>query len=332
MHHGIKRRFAAAALCALVSGPTGALEIVYDYRFDRNGFFDPATAAGAARRAVLEAAAAPYAGFSDALSAIAPNGDNHWQVSFRHPSFSSFFEIVSVDDLFVPADTLTIFVGASVSQGPVLGAASVGEIQVSGDASFEQVVTLRGQYGAGAAVPTDYGPWGGSLWLNSRIDWYAGLDASGLGSTQADLLTTVTHELAHLLGVGEAPSWHALVSGPAGAYQFMGTAASGLYGAPVPLDPIAAHWAEGVMSDVDGTIQETLMDPTTARGTREYLTRLDVAGLADLGWQTTPIPEPSTLFSCAAGLIGVALLARRRRALSLWRAPARGALQVGHAG
>jgi hypothetical protein len=324
MLRSIQRRFVATTLCVLVSAPATALEIVYDYRFDRHGFFDPATAAGAARRAVLAAAADPYSSFSDALSAIAPSRDNHWRVSFRHPSFSSFFEIASVDDLAVPADTLTIFVGASSSQGPVLGAASIGEVEVFGDASFAQIMTLRGQDGAGAALPTDYGPWGGSLWLNSRIDWYVGLDASGLGSAQADLLTTVTHELAHLLGVGEAPSWHALATGSAGAYAFDGAASSALYGAPVPLDPIAAHWAEGVMSDVDGTIQETLMDPTTARGTREYLTRLDLAGLADVGWQTTPIPEPSTLLGCAAGLIGLALLARRGRVLSLRRGTALG--------
>ncbi len=52
-------------------------------------------------------------------------------------------------------------------------------------------------------------------------------------------------------------------------------------GGAVPLSPDLAHWREGT---ADGG-QETLMDPSITTGTRKLLTGLDLAGLADVGWQ-----------------------------------------------
>lgn len=307
------RATSAACLFALTLGPAHALDIVFDYRFDRSGFFDTATVEGAQRRSVLEAAADAYDSFSDALAPISPGGGtDSWRVTFKHPSWTTFFEQTTVENLVVPANTMIIFVGSAFSASSVLGAAENGVIQVTGNAAFEATVRVRGQVGALDTVPTDFGPWGGSIWFNRAASWHIGLDTVGLDSTKADLLTTATHEIGHLLGIGEAPSWDAQIAGTSGDYRFTGDASQAAYGGDVPLDPIGAHWGEGVGSFVNGVPQETLMDPTTARGNRELLTTLDLAGLSDVGWQVRPVPEPSTVALGALGLMTLALHSRSR--------------------
>lgn len=294
------------ALTLLTAPATHALEIVFDDRFDRSGFSDAGTAEGAARRAVLEQAAQAYAGFTDTLSAISPQGTDSWQLSFQHPSWTSFFEQATVRDLAVPADTLVVFIGASPFAGSVLGIASGGTVTASGSTQFLDTVAARGQAGALAEVPTDVGPWGGSIWFNSSIAWHTGVDTGGLGFGQSDLLTTVTHELGHLLGFGQAASWQALAGLDAqGQRVFMGAGAMAEHGGPVPLDSSASHWAAGVGAH--------LMDPSTPRGVREPLTALDLAAFGDIGWQVSAVPEPGALGLAGAGLLAVAIARRRPR-------------------
>jgi hypothetical protein len=301
--------------------PARALDVQFDFRFDRSGFFDASGVEGAVRRAALEAAAAPFAAFPDALAAIVVGTESdRWRVSFLHPSWTSVAEVATVENLAVDANTITVFVGASPSFGSVLGIASPGDLAVEGSAAFRDLVSARGQPGALDAVPSDFGPWGGAIWFNSRVRWHFGLGTDGLDADESDFITTATHELAHLLGLGTAPSWDAQVvpgTTPDAPPSFVGPAAVAAFGGPVPLDVIAAHWAEGVASTRpdDGQPQETLMDPTTRRGTRELPTHLDLAGLHDIGWQVTAIPEPATAPLSIAGLLatGVAIARRRLR-------------------
>lgn len=300
----------AAALLLAAGGDAAALSIAFDYRFDR-GFFTAVDGSPIVeRRAALERAALVFAGFGDTLAPIAPAAGDAWSVTMRHPSWSNYFETATVTGLVVPADTLVVFVGGSPSASSVLGIAEAGNTTASGTAGFVATVAARGQDAALASTPRDYGPWGGSIWFNSAQSWYFGADPPAGGSTQPDFLTTATHEIGHLLGFGEAPSWRALIEGAPGAYRFAGMAASALFGGTVPLDAIGAHWAAGVTGQVDGALQGALMDPSTARGTRERMTDLDLAGFADIGWQVSAVPElpPAALFAA-----GVALLALRRR-------------------
>jgi hypothetical protein len=300
----LARRFSLCALLAAAPAPAGAIVIQFDYSHDTQGFFDPAVNPSAAQaRATLEAAGAVYTRLTDDLAAIAPGSGNTWTVGFPSPGGGN----AVITDLAVAEDTMRVFVGGRPLFG-VLGFANAGGIFApAGSPAFLATIAARGQAGAQGAIPTDYGPWGGSITFSASAPWHFDLaTAPSVGTS--DFFTTAVHELAHLLGLGSAPSWGAQVGDDG---FFYGAAAMAAFGGPVPLDPNAGHWAEGVMSTVDGVIQETLMDPTTARGIRELLTELDLAGLSDIGWEVTAVPEPTTAACLALGLL---VLAARRRA------------------
>ncbi len=301
------------ALALLAAGEARALIIEFDYRYDTRGFFTDQVngTPRLERRAVLEQAASFYAGFSDQLSAIEPGTGSNWSVTFTHPSLQG--PPVTVLNESIPANTLRVFVGGSSSAPGVLGFAGVGSaLTATGPASFVDSVLYRGQANAAGAVASDFGPWGGAIWFNANNDWYFGLDGPDLGNTlvpgRPDFVTTATHELAHILGYGEADSWFSQVE--AGA--FTGTQSVAAYGAAVPLDSLALHWANGIYRTVDGVSQETLMDPSTERGLRELPTDLDYAGLADIGWQVTPVPVPPSLWLAGTAISSV-MFARRTR-------------------
>ncbi|MGC4092014.1 MAG: hypothetical protein QM756_29850 [Polyangiaceae bacterium] len=250
------------ALCSITC-TAHALTIEFDYRYDLRGFFtDLETGiARADRRAVLEHAAGFYADFSDQLSAIEPAPGASWSVRFTHPSFAG--PPVTLRDEAVPANTIRIFVGGSNSAPGVLGFAGSGfDLQASGSEAFVSAVFARGQGNTRGESATDYGPWGGFLWLNASYDWYAGLDPAGLSDGRPDLLTTAAHEIGHLLGIGDADAWRAQVIDG----HFVGPASVATYGATVPLDALNMHWADGVFSIVGESAQETLMDSVDPSG------------------------------------------------------------------
>jgi hypothetical protein len=159
-----------------------------------------------------------------------------------------------------------------------LALASIGGYSASGTQSFLDTIKARGQTGALASTPTDFGPWGGSIAFQSTANWHFSNSTTGLESTESDFLSAAIHELCHVLGFGTAPSWATNLSGT----QFVGNNAKGKYdlGGNIPTDSIRVHWVEGT---TDGG-QETLMDPTLSKGVRKALTRLDLAGLQDIGW------------------------------------------------
>lgn len=306
--HGIIWLGSIAAL-----SPAHAINIEFDYTYDTRGFFtDQITGAPITeRRQLLETAASYYSGFTDDLAPIAPQPGDTWSVSFGHPSFAG--PAVTLTDLSVPEDTIRVYVGGSSSAPGVLGAAGIGyNLTATGSSQFVDAVLTRNQSNATGAHAQDYGIWGGSIWFNANNDWYFGKDSSGLTPGHPDFLTTATHELGHILGFGEADSWHSQIDDASGT--FLGASSVAAYGSPVPLDQYHMHWAHGTASTLDGVLQNTMMDPSTVKGQRELPTVLDYAGFRDIGWQVSPVPEPGEWAMLLAGLGLIAFATRPRRA------------------
>ncbi len=200
--------------------------------------------------------------------------------------------------------------------GAIGWAASVYEGYITNDVNL--VVALD------SSSDTDFLAWGGPYWIPGAIsfqddwegvvtfsnawNWYSGTDES---FTDVDLFSVALHELGHVLGVGILESWESHISGD----FFYGANVVGVYGSPVPVESDGGHWLEGTQSTLPGTgiLQTAAFTPSIMYGERQYLTSLDLAGLADIGWSISAIPEPEMLYLLLSGLGIVGLAARRRR-------------------
>ncbi|WP_037952863.1 hypothetical protein, partial [Sulfitobacter donghicola] len=121
---------------------------------------------------------------------------------------------------------------------------------------------------------TDFEPWAGILVLGERDDWGLDLDAPEEGKN--DLLTTVLHELGHVLGIGTSTTFEAL----AVDHTFTGINTLAVNrGAGVPLDEHDGHIEEGFHDD------DALLDPVALIGTRKLPGQLELAMLADIGYE-----------------------------------------------
>lgn len=320
-----------------------AITLEFDYEYDDNNFFNDT------RKATLDKAASYFEPITDNLEAITddPNdytdigptgyyypvqtgvdeegnpiyepGDeeiiNTWTATFSHPSIDGVTQ--SEPDLTVAEDTLKIYVGAKDLSS--LGLGGPGGFSTSGLTDFGKKVKARGQTGALASSPTDFGRWGGSISFDSSLDpeWNWNDDFNDpLEAYEYDLLSVAIHEIGHVLGFGTSPSWNTDVSGS----NFIGTNSVQTYGSNVPLTPDGGHWAEGTISYVNGSSQEAAMDPTlesiyyvnesgevvTAESERKLFTQLDYAGLADVGWQTEAFTASAAVpfeFSPGMGIV-----------------------------
>ena len=242
------------------------LSIAFDFRYDDAGFFDPAA------RATLTAAAASWsARLGDDFEMI-PAGTS---IRTRDPEAPdaegmSFASDVAIDDLLV-------FVGCSDIDGPGGVTATSNHAAAIGSVTDLQLqARLQARYDG-----TNFEPWTGWISFDCDEPWYFDDDVTSTGDlpgTDRDFWTVAMHELAHVLGFGTAMAHFDLVSDtPA----FTGAAASAEYGGPVPMTAPRTHFADGVMSD--GVAP--LMDQSRPNGERFAPTALDVAALADLGYE-----------------------------------------------
>lgn len=255
-----------------------AITIQFDYSFDTNHFFDTQ-----AKKDLLQFAADNVASnLNNSMAAIASSGTDTWSASFIDPSMTTN-QLATVPNLVVPQNTLIVYVGGSNLQGTEKGSGGPGGFSWSGSAQWGALVEGRGQAGATGPNPTVFSTWGGAItFAQGSTNWYFGASPSGLGSNQVDFLSVATHELGHVLGIGdvipgEQTAWSQYVNG----HTFTGPNAEAAHGGtPVPLDTPNAHWAQGTNSG--GT--EAVMTPILLTGTRKLMTPLDYAGLKDLGW------------------------------------------------
>lgn len=252
--------------------PSQKLSVKFDYSLDTSNFF-----ASSARRTLLNTAVdAVLAQLTDELAEIRPSGTNTWAAVTQHPVTNA---PITIPNLRVNANQLIVYVGAQNFNSSQLGLGGPGGFQGSGSQAWLNTLASRGQSGALASRPTDFGPWGGVMSFSSTANWYFGTNPSGLGAGQFDFISVASHEFMHVLGFGTSASWNNLVSGS----DFTGAKARAAYdfvGNP-PLGPDRRHWAPGVTDGGSGAI----MTPSLRAGVRDNVTPLDMAALEDIGWQ-----------------------------------------------
>ncbi|MCC6353771.1 MAG: peptidase M10A and M12B matrixin and adamalysin [Verrucomicrobiae bacterium] len=308
LRHRLRLAFAAALVAQWAPAP--GIEFVFDYTYDSLGFF---AGANTNRRDTLEAAGSFFETYlaDDLLTLDATNSGNPantWAARFTDPSDG--VTLRSLTNLVVTSDTLTVFVGARDLPGGALGQGGPGGFFASGTASWLETVRARGETGALGPVTNDCGPWGGALSFDTGVNWYFDSDVATIETFPGtnDFYSVALHELAHLLGFGTAQSFNRLLSG----LSFTGSSSVAEYGGEVPMYN-TSHWLTNAVSSLYGGVgtQEVAMDPDLLVGTRKYFTELDVAGLADAGWEFL-IPEPPCL-AMAAALLAILALRRRGR-------------------
>jgi hypothetical protein len=290
----------AAGFLGLLPSARG-LDIQFDYSLDSANFFN----GHPDRMSLLDSAAAVFEShLADVLSAISPGGGNTWSATFSNPSTGN---TASVDNLSIGTGVVKVYVGARQLGSGTLGMGGYGGWGASGNQAWFDTIEARGQSGTLATPATDFATWGGAITFDIDSPWYFG---TGSLSGKDDFLSVAIHELGHLLGMGTAPSWDALISGSkfTGAHA---TAANG--GTQVSLSGDLGHWAEGTLSTVFGTTttQEAAMDPSLLVGTQKFFTTLDFAGMQDIGWSV--VPEPSAAALMTGALLVLAFSTGRKR-------------------
>lgn len=250
------------------------LKIRFDYSLDTNNFFSSQE-----RKNTLQAVADSITSkLTDSLLAIRPAGTDTWTAKFTNPSTGT---LENKANLTIAQNEIVIFAGA---RNLSVGERAIGDrggFSVSSTSqTFVDTVRGRGQIGAFATPATDFGPWGGSITFDIDSPWHFGVTTVGLDAAEFDFASVSSHEIMHVLGFGLSDSWANKII----ATGFNGANAKSVYGGVVPMND-SAHWKSGTLSNG----RTAIMTPEIQNGVRQLPTRLDYAGLQDLGWQlSTP--------------------------------------------
>jgi hypothetical protein len=281
--------------------------IHFDFRYDDNqstkDFFGTDRQPIYETRSVLELAGAILG--SRLTDHLTPFHDSDVEIKFPEVTDHT----LPVPELEAAADTIPVYVTATK-----LPTKDGSKTLAKGGPSFS-LGTERGQPGsAWADGANDFAPNYGRLSIDPFVDWYTGLSAAGLpGSNKIDMLSTVMHELGHVLGVFSGPAaMKHTIDGPhngstssiwelkdnklklretpaiSGTVVFTGAKLRALVGQNIPLDEAYGHFVDGALSTSGA---EAAMAPTLGAGTRKLFTDIDWLALDDVGWDIAPAEE-----------------------------------------
>ncbi|MGK7900840.1 MAG: hypothetical protein AB4352_05385 [Hormoscilla sp.] len=255
----------------LEQSESSGFNIELDYRFDSTGFFDDPD-----RRAALAAVAQIWESFIQDDFTNVPA-----EISFavENPTTEETEMLV----LDAEIDDLLIFVGARSLPGNTLAQAGPDGVNAAGSIFSNR---LEG---------SNFEPWVGSITFDTDANWFFDPTPDtddDIPFGQSDFITTALHEIGHILGIGTADIFREIAAGAA-FDGFNALAVNG--GDPIPLESDLFHVQEGFENNT------VLMDPTSTTGTRKLPTQVDLALLADIGYEisgfttqgeTPPIATP----------------------------------------
>lgn len=260
-------------------GEPESFNIVFDYSYDTSGFFDDPE-----RRNALEAAADIWEGLIGDDFQPVPAGV---QFSIANPSDPASDVSITLSS---SVDDLVIFVGGTdlgglrtTATGTIItgGRGGPDGFGAAGDILSSRIYSeFRGQ------LTTDFEPFVGTISFNSNSDADYSFDISGPASGKIDFVSTALHEIGHVLGIGTSGVFDSHIS--AGAFAGPNSLEEN-GGVPIPLEPSGAHILDGYSGDT------ALMDPRNFVGTRQLPTDLDLALLADIGYEISGFSKQGQL-------------------------------------
>src|SRR6056297_1308440 len=238
--------------------PAMAFNITFDFRFDNTGFFADDT-----RRQALEEAGAIWESLiADEFDDV-PAGTSF---SLRDPSTGARRAVTLTEEI----DDLMIFVGATDLPGRTLANAGPDGFDAQGDVFSRRISSDFRDIGP----ITDFEPWAGTIAFDAAADWSFRVDAAQSG--RPDFISDVLHEIGHILGIGTSAAFAALVTN--GMFDGVNARAAN-DGQPLPLERDLSHVQDGFADDT------VLFDPILTNGTRTLPGDIDLAMLADIGFE-----------------------------------------------
>ena len=257
------------------TGTNGAFNIEFDYRFDTFGFFTPQV-----RQALEEAARI----WEDLILDDFPEFSAGQTFTVRNPEK----DVEEVITLNRSIDDLLIFVGSGVGFSALANAGADG-FDVFGDINRLRISSDFRDLGPA----TDFEPYVGTIRFNRDPNW--NFDLTEPAGNESDFITTALHEIGHILGIGASGAFDAfVVTDPNdGMKYFTGpNATTQNSGNPVLLEQDQAHVNEDFESEV-------LLDPFSVIGERVLPTAIDLAILADIGYQIEGFEKQGQPFELA---------------------------------